>query len=131
MKLLEFLRNSFITLSVIPVVPFLMVYFIGMGLKKDRKSTFLLAMDITTVFLLLSVSALFNNIFQSGFGFYLILLIVLISAGLIGGAQNRLKGKVDGKRLFRAVWRLCFLFMGVGYLMFMFVGLIKYISQAM
>ncbi|MRN55680.1 DUF3397 domain-containing protein [Paenibacillus monticola] len=128
---MDLLRNSFITLSVIPVVPFLIVYYIGIGLKREKKKTFLLAMDVTTLFLLLSVSALFNNLFQSGFGFYLILLIVLISAGLIGGAQNRLKGKVDGKRLLRAVWRLSFLFMSIGYLLFMVVGLVKYISQAM
>ncbi|AIQ25510.1 DUF3397 domain-containing protein [Paenibacillus sp. FSL E2-8871] len=125
------LMNSVGTLSLIPIIPFLIVYFIGRGLKKDKKKTFMLAMDVTTFFLLLSVSALFNNLFNNGFGFYLILLIVLISTGLIGGAQNRLKGKVDGKRLFRAVWRLSFFFMSVGYLLFMFVGLIKYISQAM
>ncbi|MEK5398719.1 hypothetical protein CA600_11860 [Paenibacillus sp. VTT E-133280] len=125
------LMNSVVTLSLIPIIPFLIVYFIGKGLKKDKKKTFMLAMDVTTFFLLLSVSALFNNLFNNGFGFYLILLIVLISTGLIGGAQNRLKGKVDGKRLFRAVWRLSFFFMSAGYLLFMFVGLIKYISQAM
>ncbi|HBS43980.1 MAG TPA: DUF3397 domain-containing protein [Paenibacillus sp.] len=125
------LMNSVGTLSLIPIIPFLIVYFIGRGLKKDKRKTFMLAMDVTTFFLLLSVSALFNNLFNNGFGFYLILLIVLISTGLIGGAQNRLKGKVDGKRLFRAVWRLSFFFMSVGYLLFMFVGLIKYISQAM
>lgn len=123
--------DSFITLSVIPMVPFFIIYFIGYGLKKDKKKTFLLAMDVTTIFLLLSVSSIFNIIFNNDFGFYLILIIVLICAGLIGGAQNRLKGKVDGKRLFRAVWRLAFAFMSVSYLLFMFIGLIKYISQAM
>ncbi|UQZ32896.1 DUF3397 domain-containing protein [Paenibacillus sp. PK3_47] len=128
---MEILTNSFITLSVIPVVPFLLVYFIGIGLKKEKRSTLFLAMDITTIFLLLSVSALFNNIFNSQFGFFLILIIVLISAGLIGGAQNRLKGKVDGKRLLRAVWRLSFFFLGACYVLFMITGLIRYISQAM
>ncbi|OBZ19118.1 hypothetical protein A8L34_06195 [Bacillus sp. FJAT-27264] len=128
---MEFLQNSFVTLSVIPVVPFLLVYFIGTGMKKDRRKTFFLAMDVSTIFLLLSVSALFNNIFSSKAGFYLILLIVLISAGLIGGAQNRMKGKVDGKRILRAVWRLSFIVMSTFYVLFMFVGLIKYISQAM
>lgn len=128
---MQLLLNSFITLSVIPVVPFLLVYFIGTGMKKDRRKTFFLAMDVTTVFLFLSVSALFNNLFNSGFGFYLILLIVLISAGLIGGAQNRMKGKVDGKRILRAVWRLGFIVMSIGYILFMIIGLIKHISQAM
>ncbi|OKP69504.1 hypothetical protein A3844_04615 [Paenibacillus helianthi] len=128
---MEFLRNSFISLSVIPVVPFLIVYFIGIGLRKEKRNTLLLAMDITTVFLFFSVSALFNTTFNSRFGFYLILLIVLISAGLIGGAQNRLKGNVDGKRLLRAVWRLSFFFMSTMYVLFIVVGLIHYISQAM
>ncbi|WP_340026635.1 DUF3397 domain-containing protein [Paenibacillus sp. FSL K6-1096] len=118
-------------LSVIPIVPFLIVYFAGMGLNQDRRKTMMLAMDVTTLFLLLSVSGLFNIIFDSTFGFFLILLIVLISAGLIGGAQNRLKGKVDGQRLLRAVWRLSFFFLGAGYVLFMIVGLIQYISQAM
>jgi len=128
---LEFLRNSVIALSIVPVFPFLIVYFISIALKRDKRKSLLLAMDITTIFLLLSVSALFNNIFDSGWGFYLILIIVLIATGLIGGAQNRLKGKVDGKRLLRAVWRLSFMFMSAGYLLFMFIGLIKYISQVM
>ncbi|WP_238654629.1 DUF3397 domain-containing protein [Paenibacillus piscarius] len=128
---MEFLRNSFGVLSVIPIVPFLIVYFVGMGLNQDKRKIMMLAMDVTTLFLLLSVSGLFNIIFDSTFGFFLILLIVLISAGLIGGAQNRLKGKVDGQRLLRAVWRLSFFFLGAGYVLFMIVGLIQYISQAM
>ncbi|UOK62125.1 DUF3397 family protein [Paenibacillus sp. OVF10] len=47
-------------------------------------------------FLVFSVSALFNLTFDSNFGFYLTLLLILLALGFIGGAQNRLKGKVDG-----------------------------------
>ena len=54
-------------------------------------------MDVTTFFLIFSVSALFNLTFDSNFGFYLTLLLILIALGFIGGAQNRLKGKVDGE----------------------------------
>lgn len=128
---MEWLRSSLIVLSILPVLPFLLVYFISIRLGRGRKPSLQLAMDVTTAFLLFSVSALFNNLFQSGFGFYLILLLVLITAGLIGGAQNRLKGRVDGKRLLRAVWRLGFLVMGTGYVLFMVFGMIKYILRAM
>ncbi|WP_310550257.1 DUF3397 domain-containing protein [Paenibacillus glufosinatiresistens] len=128
---MEFVRNSLGVLSVLPILPFVLVYGIGRFMKLDKRRCLFLAMDVTTVFLLLSVSALFNNIFDSRFGFFLILLIVLIGAGLIGGAQNRLKGQIDGKRLFRAVWRLSFMLMGAGYVLFMVVGMIKYISQTM
>ncbi|BCG60255.1 DUF3397 domain-containing protein [Paenibacillus sp. URB8-2] len=128
---MEWLRNSLIVLSVMPVLPFLLVYYISVALGRGKKPALQLAMDVTTVFLLFSVSALFNNLFQNGFGFYLILLLVLISAGLIGGAQNRIKGRVDGKRLLRAVWRLGFLVMGTGYVIFMVFGMIKYILRVM
>lgn len=128
---MDLLRNSLITLSVIPIFPFLLVYFISVATGREPRRALMLAMDVTTLFLMLSVSALFNNLFSSSFGFYLTLLIVLLAAGLIGGAQTRLKGQVNGKRLLRAVWRFSFLFMGAGYLLFMIVGLIKYISQAM
>lgn len=86
-----------------------------------------MAMDVTTVFLILIVAALFNNIFSSTFGFYLILLILLVSGGLIGGAQNRMKGRVDVKRLLRAVWRLTFIGSVLAYFLFVIIGFFPYI----
>lgn len=37
---MEFLRNSFGVLSVIPIVPFLIVYFAGIGLKQEKRKLF-------------------------------------------------------------------------------------------
>ncbi|MGM1046541.1 Protein of unknown function [Paenibacillus uliginis N3/975] len=120
-----------IIMSVVPVIPFILVYLIVTLRKKDKRQAMKLAMDVTTVFLLISVSALFNNLFQTKFGFYLILLLLLITAGLIGGAQNRWKGRVDGKRLLRVVWRLAFVTMSISYIIFTFFGLVQYIFKVM
>ncbi|UNK20088.1 DUF3397 domain-containing protein [Paenibacillus sp. N3/727] len=120
-----------IIMSVVPVIPFILVYLIVTLRKKDKKQAIRLAMDVTTVFLFISVSALFNILFQTQFGFYLILLLLLITAGLIGGAQNRWKGQVDGKRLLRAVWRLAFVTMSISYIIFTFFGLVQYIFKVM
>lgn len=116
--------TPFIVLSIVPVIPFLLVYFIHYHLKRDKKAAIRLAMDVTTFFLIFSVSALFNNVFNSGFGIYLIILILLISGGLIGGAQNRLKGKVNVRKLFRVVWRLAFAGTGVAYVVLFMIGFI-------
>lgn len=62
MRLFGISPNSFGVLSVIPIVPFLIVYFAGIGLRHDKRKTMMLAMDVTTLFLLLSVSGLFNII---------------------------------------------------------------------
>lgn len=120
-----------IFMSALPIIPFVIVYLIVKLRKKDKKEAIRLSMDVTTLFLVISVSALFNNIFKSNSGFYLIMLLLLITAGLIGGAQNRWKGQIDGKRLFRAVWRLAFVTMSISYLLFTFFGLVQYIFKVM
>lgn len=126
-----FIQGIFHTLSLFPPIPFLIVYFVVLYRNKNRKQAMELAMDVTTFFLLFSVSALFNNTFQNKFGFYLILLLLLIAAGLIGSAQNRWKGKVNGKRLVRAVWRLGFVSMALGYIVLTFFGMVSYIIKMM
>ncbi|XOJ00684.1 DUF3397 domain-containing protein [Paenibacillus polymyxa] len=121
----------FIVLSILPFFPFFLVYWGMYVWKKDKRNAMRMAMDVTTFFLVFSVSALFNLTFDSNFGFYLTLLLILLALGFIGGAQNRLKGKVDGGRMFRAVWRMAFVIMSFGYLFFTLFGLIRYFMQQM
>lgn len=121
----------FIVLSILPFFPFLLVYWGIMVWKKDKSIAMRAAMDVTTFFLIFSVSALFNLTFDSNFGFYLTLILILIALGFIGGAQNRLKGKVDGGRMFRAVWRMSFVMMSFGYILFTLFGLFRYIMNQM
>lgn len=125
---MDILFTPFIVFSILPPIPFLLVYFIHFFMKGDKKAALMLAMDVSTLFLILATAALFNNVFNNGFGFYLILLVVLITCGLIGGAQNRMKGKVDVQRLIRAVWRLTFAGTGVAYIILFVISLITYIS---
>lgn len=128
---MDLLRNSIIIFSILPFFPFLLVYLGHYRWKNNKSTALLLAMDVTTFFLILSVSALFNNTFNTGFGFYLILLLLLIAVGLVGGAQNRIKGGIDLKRMSRAVWRMTFILMSVSYIIFAIVGLIRYILKSM
>lgn len=125
---MSIILSSVGALSVLPFIPFFLVYFVAIYMKKEKKTAIKLAMDVTTVFLILSVSALFNNVFGSKFGFYLILLILLIAVGLIGGAQNRMKGKVDVRRLMRAVWRLTFAGTGLAYVLLFLISIFTYIT---
>ncbi|WP_017687284.1 DUF3397 domain-containing protein [Paenibacillus sp. PAMC 26794] len=121
----------FIVLSILPFFPFFLVYW-GMYLwKRDKRNAMRMAMDVTTFFLVFSVSALFNLTFDLNFGFYLTLLLILLALGFIGGAQNRLKGKVDGGRMFRAVWRMTFIIMSFGYVLFTLFGLFRYFMKQM
>ncbi|WP_249344835.1 DUF3397 domain-containing protein [Paenibacillus sp. Marseille-Q4541] len=121
------IESFLIVLSMLPFFPFLLVYFIVLHYKKHKKSALLTAMDVTTVFLIAAVAALFNNTFDNGFGFYLILILLLIALGLIGSAQTRLRGKIDYKKMFRVVWRMTFVVMSFSYIVLMAFGLFSYI----
>lgn len=119
-----------IILSILPMVPFFGVYYFCLYLEYSKKAAIMRAMDVTTFFLIISVSALFNMQFGSNFGLYLILLILLITGGLIGGAQNRKKGKIDMRLLLRAVWRITFAGTGVAYILLFFISMLTYITSA-
>lgn len=120
-----------IALSMLPFFPFLIVYYGMVYFKKSKKMALHTAMDVTTIFLIAAVAALFNNAFQSGFGVYLILILLLIALGLIGSAQTRIKGKINYKRMMRALWRMAFVVMGFSYIVLMAFGLFSYILDIM
>ncbi|WP_256702848.1 DUF3397 domain-containing protein [Paenibacillus sp. FSL H7-0326] len=120
-----------VVLSMLPFFPFLIVYYGMVYFKKPKKTALHTAMDVTTIFLIAAVAALFNSTFNLSFGFYLILLVMLISLGLIGSAQTRLKGKINYRRMIRAVWRMAFVVMGFSYIVLLAFGLFSYIIDFM
>ncbi|GGG10332.1 DUF3397 domain-containing protein [Paenibacillus abyssi] len=121
----ESITQAYAFLAVIPVVPFALIYFGYSAYVGDRKKAFRIAMDITMALLIGCVAVLFNHIFNSSFGFYGILLLMLIGGGLLGNLQYRTKGKLDMKRIIRAVWRVGFFIMSVMYILLMAIGIGK------
>lgn len=113
-------------LSTLPFIPFLGVWLTYGFVSRDNKRAFRLAMDVTTFFLILAVASMYNTIFGGSFGFYLILLILLIAGGLLGGAQNRKKGRIEPLRLVKTIWRLTFFVMVLFYVVFLIIGVIRY-----
>ncbi|QHT60336.1 DUF3397 domain-containing protein [Paenibacillus lycopersici] len=126
----ESFKHIYALLAVLPAIPFLLVYFGYAAVTGDRKKAFRLAMDVTTALLIGCVAVLFNRIFDSSFGLYGILLILLLGGGLLGNAQYRLKGKLDMSRIMRAIWRLGFFLMSFCYVILMFIGIGKSLFAA-
>lgn len=87
-------------------------------------------MDVTTGLLIGCVAVLFDKLFNSQFGLYGILLFMLLGGGLLGNAQFRKRGKIDGKKIFRTIWRLSFFTMSLLYLVFMCIGIGKLVFTA-
>jgi hypothetical protein len=125
----EVVKQAYGYLSVLPIIPFVAVYIGTYLYSKDRKQSIRLAMDVTMVFLIGSVSGLFNQLIGGSFGFYGILLVMLIGAGLLGNLQYRTKGKFDPVRIVRVVWRIGFFVLAVLYVVFLIIGLIRSVVE--
>ncbi|MBD0379161.1 DUF3397 domain-containing protein [Paenibacillus sedimenti] len=126
---MSFIMNFFSTIyaifAVAPFITFVILWFIVYFFLKDKKITTRLTMDITTVFLIGSVSLMWNQLFQSTFGFWLIMLVLLISFGIIGGYQTHLKGKTELLKVSRVVWRLSFLGLSALYIVLFLLNIGK------
>ncbi len=124
------LTHVYATIALVPIIPFFLVYFVVTARGGERKQAVRSAMDVTTAFLISTVAVLINLRFGTSFGLYLILLVMLIGAGLLGNAQNRARGKVDAAKLFRAIWRLSFFGMAILYVLLMVVEVFVIIGKA-
>ncbi|SFB35751.1 Protein of unknown function [Cohnella sp. OV330] len=122
------LVSAYAVLAIGSVIPFAAVYGISNMQTGDKKRAMGLAMDMTTIFLVGIVSVLLNRAFGIHMGFYMILLFMLLGAGLIGNAQYRLRGKVDGLKLFRAIWRLSFFGLAVLYVLLMLIEIVRFLA---
>jgi hypothetical protein len=113
------LIHAYAVLAVVPIVPFLLVYFVAVARGRDRKKAIRLAMDVTNVFLIGCVAMLINFRLNTHFGLFFIILLLLIGGGLIGNAQNRIKGRLELSKLVKSVWRLSFFTMCIFYIILM------------
>ncbi|XID95337.1 DUF3397 domain-containing protein [Paenibacillaceae bacterium WGS1546] len=118
------LVQAYAFLATVPIIPFLIVYFSFALRGGDRRNAIRLAMDVTTAFLFGCVAMLLNTRFGTTFGPFFLLLVMLIGGGLIGNAQNRARGKIDVRKLARAVWRLSFFGLAVLYVVFMLLAIV-------
>jgi hypothetical protein len=117
--------NVYSWLAALPFITFIVIWLVAYFFLKNKKITTRLCMDITMLFLIGSVSVIWNLLFHAQFGFWLIIMVLLIAFGLIGGYQNHVKGKTDLLKVFRVVWRLGFLMLSMLYIVLLLANIVK------
>ncbi len=126
-QLWNYLNTVYAVIAIIPVIPFFTVLICYSLFTGDRKKAMRVAMDITVFFLIGVVAALFNMIFGGKFGFFGILLLMVLAGGFFGNLQYRKRGKADPVKIIKMVWRISFFVLGSLYLLLAPIMLIKYI----
>lgn len=124
------LQQLYTFLALVPFVAFFIVWVVVYYYTKDKRRATHLSMDITTLFLIGSVSFMSRNLFDSGMLLWTIVLLFLVAAGLLGNMQNRLKGKIDLIKIARTLGRLGFVLLTACYVLLLFIGIGKYMINS-
>lgn len=120
--------------ALLGTVPFLLFPLAGLSAYlavRDKKKAVRFAADFTMFFLIGSVSVVYDELFRTSIkGFWLVLLLMLLLTGFLGNLQNRVRGRLNPEKLFRAVWRIGFLILAAAYLIMLVIGIIKQMIAA-
>jgi hypothetical protein len=125
--LVEWLQMVYKFMALVPFVPFFLIWGMVFWISHDKRKATHRAVDGTTLFLIGSVSLISKQLFGSDFGFWAIVLILLIVIGLAGNLQNRAKGKIDPLKIVKTVLRFGFIFLSGCYIVLLCIGIGKYI----
>jgi hypothetical protein len=124
---LAWLQSVYTFLALVPFVSFFVAWGVVYGLTKNKKKATHTAIDVTTLFLIGSVSVLTKKLLGSEMGLWFVVLLFLVSGGLIGNLQNRMKGKIDLRKIVKTLLRLGFVVLSTCYVLLLCFGLGKYI----
>lgn len=128
--LIQSVTTLYALLATVPFIAFALVWAGAYLVTRDKRITTRLAMDVTTILLIGAVASMWNRLFGSKFGFWLIILVILIAVGLLGGYQNRVKGIIDLKKIIRIVWRIGFLCLSAMYVIFLLLNIGAYVIKS-
>jgi hypothetical protein len=121
---IHFIENIYKALAYIPHLTFIVIWFLIYFIKRDKKKSTRLAIDITTVLLLGTVAMQMHKIFNSWFGFWFMVLIILLVTGLIGRQQNDLRGVVHFPRILKILSRIGFVVLSFFYVVLLLISLL-------
>ncbi|NHN30897.1 DUF3397 domain-containing protein [Paenibacillus agricola] len=124
--LVDWLQMVYSLMAVLPFIPFLLVWGIVYGFTRDKRIATHRSIDVTALFLIGSVSLVSKRIFQTDFGFWAVVLVLLIVCGLVGSLQNRTKGKVNPWKLAKTLLRFSFIFLSASYILLLCIAIVTY-----
>ena len=110
-----------------PIIGYILAFIVAKVTIKHHKKSVLLAVDVTTLILLLSVHHLVKVIFNQSF-LGLIILILLVIAACFVLIIYKTKGELELDKVFKGIWRIYFILFVLAYIILMIIGLYKNIS---
>lgn len=126
--MIDVLLGSLATFVTVPILAWIVVYWITKKLTRKKKRSFLLATDVTTFFLIVSVIVIMYTIWSLSFiwPIVILLLVVVISITFVFWKQDK---DVGMYQIMKTSWRFNFLLFSTGYLLLCIYGLIDRVLE--
>ncbi|WP_408010882.1 DUF3397 domain-containing protein [Pseudalkalibacillus sp. A8] len=121
--MVDFLLGSLAALVTVPLLAWIIVYWLTRKITRHKKRSFLFATDVTTFFLIVSVMFALYTIWGNAFLWPIIIIILLMIIGItfIYWKQDK---DIGLPKIIKTAWRLNFLLFSSGYLVLCVYGLI-------
>jgi hypothetical protein len=124
-----FLSSIMATFVTLPMIAFLIFYVFARILMKNGKKAFLLTVDLSTFFFILSVYYLILVIWEKSFMSY-IFMILIIFCMIFLLLHWKFKQEIEIRKVMKGFWRFNFLFFSFCYICLVIFGLFKRLSES-
>jgi hypothetical protein len=124
-----FLSSIMATFVTLPMIAFLIFYVFARILTKNGKKAFLLTVDLSTFFFILSVYYLILVIWKKSFMSYIFMILIIICMIFLL-LHWKFKQEIDIRKVMKGFWRFNFLFFSFCYICLVIFGLFKRLSES-
>lgn len=128
--LFDAVRRIYAVFAMMPFLSFAVIWTILYLWNGNKKLTTRITMDITFILLIGAVSGMLQKLTGSLWGFWAIILTGLIAAGLIGGRQHRIRGRIHAGNIYKCIARAGFLILSVLYIVLFIVSIVYYMTKS-
>jgi hypothetical protein len=119
----EFFSSIIATFVTIPLLGYIIVFMISKLVTKQHRRSVQMAIDVTTLLLVISVHYFIIAIWGRSF-LWVILLIMILVAIVFVITHWKLKREIQFKKVFKGFWRFNFLLFSFAYIILLVYGLI-------
>lgn len=116
------------TIVTMPIIGLIIIYIICKSVISNKKKSFLLTVDLSTILFIISVHFLILVIVGNSY-LWLLIIILLLTAMIFVFIHWKVKQEIDTTKVFKGFWRFTFLLFVVSYFVLMVVGLIRRVYE--
>lgn len=106
-----------------PLLAWYLVYIITVKMTRKKKFSFRLAVDLSTIFFILSVHFILIELVGKSF-LWVILLMIIGAAGAFTVLHWKTKDDIQIHKVIKGAWRFNFLLFSTGYVLLLLIGLV-------